>query len=192
MRNILLFPVFLLSIVSFFSACKEKTEGEKQQRPNILFAISDDQSFPHTGAYGCTWVKTPAFDRIAREGLLFNQAFTPNAKCSPSRACILTGRNSWQLEEATNHVPNFPEKFKTFPEVLQDQGYFVGRTGKGWAPGKAIKNGQPRDLIGKNYIDHKLTPSAEFISNNDYAKNFERFLNANEKGQPFFFLVWRH
>ena len=73
------------------------------RRPNILFAIADDASFPHMGAYGCTWVKTPAFDRVAREGLLFNNAYTPNAKCAPSRACVLTGRNSWQLREAANH-----------------------------------------------------------------------------------------
>ena len=68
-------------------------------RPNILFAIADDWGFGHAGAYGCKWVKTPAFDRVAREGILFTRAFTPNAKCAPSRAIILTGRYSWQLEE---------------------------------------------------------------------------------------------
>ena len=83
------------------------------QRPNILFAISDDQSFPHAGAYGCTWVNTPAFDRVARDGILFSNAYTPNAKCAPSRACILTGRNSWQLEAAGNHMPCWPQKLTT-------------------------------------------------------------------------------
>src|SRR5215204_6703814 len=85
-------------------------------RPNILFVIADDQSYPHASAYGTTWVKTPAFDRIAREGLLFMRAYTPNAKCAPSRACILTGRNSWQLEAACNHICFFPAKFKTYAE----------------------------------------------------------------------------
>ena len=80
---------------------------EESSRPNILFAISDDQSFPHTGAYGCNWVQTPAFDRIAEEGLLFMNCYTPNAKCAPSRSCIITGRYSWQLEEAGNHVCYF-------------------------------------------------------------------------------------
>ncbi len=179
--------ILCLGFIAIFTACKNESEVKEVQRPNILFAISDDQSFPHAGAYGCTWVKTPAFDRVAKEGLLFNQAFTPNAKCSPSRACILTGRNSWQLEEATNHVPFFPEHFKTFPEALGEQGYFVGRTGKGWAPGVAEKNGQPRDLIGKNYIAHKLTPPAKYISDNDYAANFKAFLTAKEQNKPFFF-----
>jgi N-sulfoglucosamine sulfohydrolase len=45
------------------------------QRPNILFVISDDQSWPHAGAYGCNFVKTPAFDRVAKEGILFQNVF---------------------------------------------------------------------------------------------------------------------
>jgi N-sulfoglucosamine sulfohydrolase len=90
------------------------SRGQKPRRPNILFAIADDWSYGHAGAYGGRYVKTPAFDRVAREGVLFTRAFTPNAKCSPSRAVILTGRNSWQLEEAANHIQFFPAKFKTW------------------------------------------------------------------------------
>lgn len=185
MKN-LPFTLTVLIIVSCI-ACQNEEAQKEVERPNILFAISDDQSFPHTGVYGCTWVKTPHFDRVAKEGLLFNHAYTPNAKCSPSRACILTGRNSWQLEEAANHVPFFPEKFKTFPEVLTEHGYEVGRTGKGWAPGVAQKNGQPRELIGENYVKHKLTPSAQYISDNDYAANFKEFLQVRDTKKPFFF-----
>ena len=81
------------------------------------------------------WVNTPAFDRVAHDGILFNNAYTPNAKCAPSRACILTGRNSWLLEEAANHSPDFPAKFKTYVEALGEHGYFTGSVAKGWAPG---------------------------------------------------------
>ena len=104
--------------------------------PNILFAIADDWGV-HGGAYGTKWVKTPALDRVARQGILFTHAYTPNAKCAPSRACILTGRNSWQLKAAANHICYFPPEFKTFVEALGEQGYAVGMTGKGWAPGVA-------------------------------------------------------
>src|SRR5687767_3972446 len=83
----------------------------KPARPNILFCIADDASYQYMSAYGTQWVSTPNFDKVAREGLLFLNAYTPNAKCSPSRACILTGRNIWQLEEAGNHAPYFPAKF---------------------------------------------------------------------------------
>ena len=57
-----------------------------QPRPNSLFALADDWAYGHAGAYGCGWVKTPAFDRVAREGVFFKQAYTPTAKCAPSGA----------------------------------------------------------------------------------------------------------
>jgi len=158
------------------------------ERPNILFAISDDQSFPHAGAYGTTWVKTPAFDRVAREGLLFMRAYTPNAKCSPSRACILTGRNSWQLKAAANHIPFFPPEFKSYAEALVEHGYFVGMTAKGWAPGVAeTVDGQKRELAGTPFNARKNKPPASGVSGNDYAGNFEDFLSTAPKGEPWCF-----
>ncbi|MCH8216626.1 MAG: sulfatase [Planctomycetes bacterium] len=158
------------------------------QSPNILFAISDDQSFPHAGAYGCTWINTPAFDRVARDGILFSNAYTPNAKCAPSRACILTGRNSWQLEAAGNHMPYWPQKFKTYAETLGENGYHVGATQKTWAPGDpGTVNGKRRELCGKRYNTHKCRPPARAISGNDYAENFRQFLDERPAGKPFCF-----
>jgi arylsulfatase A-like enzyme len=158
------------------------------ERPNILFCIADDASYPHMGAYGCSWVKTPAFDRVAREGILFTRCYTPNAKCAPSRACILTGRNSWQLEEAANHVPHFPAKFKTYAETLAEHGYHVGFTGKGWAPGDAgTIGGKPRQLAGRPYQANRTKPPTSGIANCDYAANFQAFLQARPERQPFCF-----
>src|SRR5687768_5158778 len=81
--------------------------AHEPKRPNILFVIADDWGHGHAGAYGCSWVNTPAFDRVAKEGVLFNNCFTNNPKCSPCRASILTGRNTWQLEEAMCHFGLF-------------------------------------------------------------------------------------
>ena len=146
-------------------------------RPNILFAIADDWSYGHAGAYGCEWVKTPGFDRVATEGLLFQRSYTPNAKCAPSRAIILTGRNSWQLEHAGNHMAIFPAKFGGYVETLAANGYSCGFTGKGWGPGFAHDaKGKPRAITGKRYAQHKAKPRARAISHTDYAKNFEAFL----------------
>jgi len=159
-------------------------------KPNILIAIADDQSWPHTGAYGTTWVSTPGFDRIAREGLLFNNAYTPNAKCAPSRACILTGRNSWQLEEAANHLAYFPTKFPTWMEALkQKAGYFIGFTTKGWAPGIATNaDGSTRWLTGARYNKRKVKPPTSGITSSDYAGNFEDFLSdATSSEKPWAF-----
>jgi len=175
------------SILTLSSCVQTKKEVQKE-RPNILFCIADDQSFPHAGAYGCDWVITPAFDRVAREGILFTNAYTPNAKCAPSRACIITGRNSWQLEAAANHWCYFPEKFKTYAEVLKEYGYFTGYTAKGWAPGiTGTVDGKPRELLGKEFIDIKTTPPTPEICNVDYVANFKAFLDANKEGKPFCF-----
>ncbi|MEQ8788791.1 MAG: sulfatase [Pirellulaceae bacterium] len=158
------------------------------KRPNILFCIADDASFPHMGAYGTRWVKTPAFDRIAREGLLFTNAYTPNAKCAPSRACILTGRNSWQLKEACNHWPFFPAEFKSYCEVLAEHGYHVGKTAKGWAPGIAKDaDGKPRQLTGESFDRRKAKPPASGISGVDYAANFVDFLDVKPADAPWCF-----
>ena len=173
-------------IFIFFGSCNTNKDVKP---PNILFIISDDQSYPHASIYGTKWLSTPGFDRIANEGLLFNHAYTTNAKCSPSRSTILTGRDSWLLEEATNHVPFFPEKFTTFPEILKNSGYKTGKTGKGWAPGVALKNGQKRDLIGENYSMVKTNPPAKYISDNNYSGNFKYFLDNKKVDQPFFFWV---
>lgn len=174
MRSLLLPCLLLAAIVSPLPA---------DERPNILFAISDDQSWPHASAYGTDWVETPGFDRVAREGLLFHRAYTPNAKCAPSRASILTGRPSWQLEEAANHMPFFPVKFPTYPEALGTKGgYTVGCTGKGWAPGVANdEEGKPRELTGPRFNRHKAKPPAQAISSNDYAANFDAFLEEAAK-----------
>ncbi len=156
--------------------------------PNILFAIADDLSFPHMSAYGTEWVQTPAFDRVARDGLLFNRCYTPNAKCAPSRACILTGRNSWQLEQAANHWCYFPPKFPSYVEILEKHGYSTGMTGKGWAPGIALnREGQRRQMTGHPYSKRKKKPPTTAISNNDYAGNLEAFLDAIPQGKPFCF-----
>ena len=71
-------------------------------KPSIIFIIADDASLHFGMAYGCTWVKTPNIDQLAKRGLVFANAYPPTAKCTPSRAAILTGRNPWQLEAAAN------------------------------------------------------------------------------------------
>ena len=160
----------------------------EKKRPNILFAIADDWSYGHAGAYGNKWIKTPAFDEIAKNGILFNRAYTPNAKCAPSRAIILTGRYSWQLESAANHMNVFPAKFGGYQERLEEAGYFTGFTGKGWGPGVANnEQGKRRNITGKAFQSRKKNPPAKSISNNDYSENFKDFLQACPADQPWSF-----
>lgn len=180
--------ISLITLLLYIPILGMGQSSDKNNSPNILFAIADDASYPHMGAYGTEWIETPAFDRVAEQGILFNRAYVPNPKCAPSRSIILTGRNSWQLEEAANHWPYFPQKFKVFPEVLAEHGYFVGATGKKWAPGIAeTADGEPRSLTGIAYDEYRAEPPTSMISNTDYAANFKAFLEDRPAGQPFSF-----
>ena len=175
---------WVLAVLGFTGASAQPASAP----PNILFAIADDWSHPHAGAYGARWVNTPAFDRVAREGLLFTRGYTPNSKCAPSRSCVLTGRNSWQLEAAANHWCYFPEKFRTFPEVLTAAGWHVGFTGKGWGPGVArAGDGRQRNLTGAPFNQRTAAPPTLASGRNDYAANFDAFLDARPAGKPFCF-----
>ncbi len=159
----------------------------ENKRPNILFVISDDQSYPHASIYGESWVNTPTFDRIAREGVLFHNAFAASPGCSPSRAAILTGNYPWQLEDAGTHASEFPAHYTVYPDILEDMGYKVGYTQKGWGPGNWQVSGRERNPAGDAYQEHKLEPPTSGISNTDYAANFDQFLADRENGQPFSF-----
>jgi N-sulfoglucosamine sulfohydrolase len=158
--------------------------------PNILFVIFDDWGWRHSGAYGAQWVKTPNFDRVAREGVRFENCFTSNPKCSPCRASILTGRNTWQLEEAVSHFGIFPNKFAVYPDLLEKGGYAVGFTGKGWAPGDFKAGGWTRNPAGPAFNQFQVAAAdrtASGISRNDYVRNFEGFLKQRPTDKPFCF-----
>lgn len=153
-------------------------------RPNILFAIADDAS--HFGVYGHEMVHTPTIDEIAKEGVVFRNAFTTNPKCAPSRASILTGKHTWQLQSGCTHFCEFPLGHPLYPDLLDACGYYTGYTGKGWAPG--TYDGLPRNPAGNAYNEITLTPpEGSGICNVDYAANFKAFLSEKPTDAPFYF-----
>ena len=157
------------------------------ERPNILFCISDDQSYAHTGANGDPVIKTPAFDRVAREGIRFTHAFCDAPTCGPSRSAILTGQHIWRLEEAGNIHSTLPKKFITYTEVLAKAGYLIGFTGKGWSPGRLAAGGRDSNPAGKEFQKHRVKPPFRAMRNTDYAANFDDFPGEVKKDQPFCF-----
>jgi len=178
-----LYLLLLALVLGISAGC---SEAEDPTRPNILFAISDDQSYPHASAYGFKAVRTPAFDRVAREGVLFTNAFSPSPGCSPTRAALLTGRHIWQIENAGTHASSFPAKYVTFPDLLEESGYFVGFTGKGWGPGN-WQDFRPRNPAGPEFAKHTMEPPHKGMSNSDYAANFADFLEQRPSDKPFCF-----
>lgn len=189
-------PYFFLFISLWITGCQLTSVSPSEEtlagsRPNILFVISDDQSFPYASAYGDSSIHTPAFDRVAREGILFNNAFVASPGCSPSRAALLTGLNCWQLKEAGTHASLFPREFVAFPDLLEQAGYFIGFTGKGWGPGDFRSSGRERNPAGRLINGREMDSPAE-ISNTDYAGNFGDFLAERPEEQPFFFWLGTH
>ncbi|MCA1809924.1 MAG: sulfatase-like hydrolase/transferase [Lentisphaerae bacterium] len=161
-------------------------------QPNILLAIADDQSWRHAGAYGCRFVHTPGFDRIAASGVLFNHAYCPAPQCAPSRASLLTGRNIWQNQEAGTHGSLFPAHLQVYPDLLESAGYQVGYTGKAWSPGNWKDCGWKRNPAGNEFNRHVLIPPTTGISNKDYARNFEDFMRELPADAPFCFWYGGH
>ena len=158
------------------------------KRPNILFAIADDQSWPHAGAYGDRVARTPAFDRVAKEGVLFTHSFAASPSCTPSRSAVLMGRHVWQVEEAGVLYGTIDPKYPLFTHLLEDAGYHTGFTGKGWGPGDWRAGGLKRHPNGKEYNRrlHEAAPRVG-IDARDYAANFEDFLHERKAGSPFCF-----
>ena len=180
--------LYLLLFLTTLHVFAQQTEAKKvKDRPNVLLVIADDQSWPHASAYGSTFVHTPAFDKVAQEGVLFHHAFTPSPSCSPTRASILTGRNIWQNREAGVHISYFPRDLTVFPDLLEKAGYEIGYTGKGWGPGNWKDAGWKHNPAGIPFFGRKLVPPASGISDTDYASNFDDFLAHREKDKPFYF-----
>ena len=151
--------------------------GAAVDPPNILIMMSDDQSFPHASAYGSKMVSTPNFDRIARDGMLFSNAFCAAPGCSPSRAAFLTGRQIWMIEHAGTHASSFAGKYLTFMDLLEKAGYHTGYTGKGWAPGNFKAGGREQNPAGPSYGAKR----------GNYAAGFEKFLEVRPAKKPFAF-----
>ncbi len=184
--------LFMVFISSSFAQNRTKTK-----RPNILFAISDDQSFAHTSFAGSNFVNTPAFDRIAREGIYFENCYAGSPGCAPSRSAIVTGRHHWQNEQSGQHASSWLKKYVPFIDLLEKNGYVTGRSGKGVSPFRYARNDKDAirrktDAGGISHSEIRYTKEADErvasgIGKANYAENFKYFIENVKKDKPFFF-----
>lgn len=138
-------------------------------RPNVLLAIADDWGWPHAGVLGDRVVRTPTFDRLAREGVLFDRAFVSSPSCTPSRNALLTGQHFFRLGEGANLWSSLAPEHAVYPSLLADAGYHVGHWRKAWGPGDWSALGREEDPAGPTH------------------GSFEAFLDARPEGAPFCF-----
>ena len=151
------------------SVDRPKAQSLAAKRPNIVVAIADDWSYPHASIYGDRTLSTPNIDRIAREGARFTHAFVASPSCTPSRAALLTGQAVHRLEEGGNLHGFLPKRYAVYPDLLEQTGYAVGFSGKGWGPGRFEQGGRTRNPAGPPF------------------KTFDDFLAQRPKGVPFSF-----
>ena len=177
----------IVLVVSRLCAEDKGVRVSRDMRPNILLAFSDDQSWLHTSFNSDPTTQTPNFDRIAREGVSFTHCFSACPSCTPSRSAVLTGQGIWRLKQAGVLYGSIPKDVALFPLLLEESGYHVGFTGKGWVPGDPVASGLERYPIGKEYNTASNRFVAKGINDQDYAANFRQFLKDRPDGAPFFF-----
>ena len=121
-NHFFLFGVFVLTITASLLT--------GQSQPNIIVFIADDVSWNDYGCYGNEGVRTPNIDRLAANGIRFDNAFLTASSCSPSRASIITGRYPHNTGKAAElHLP-IADHLPWIPELLQDEGYYTALSGK--------------------------------------------------------------
>jgi len=126
-----------------FASLGTETAAADGPRPNILFAFADDWG-RYAGAYAKLdgpgtindVVRTPNFDRVAREGVLFRRAFVSAPSCTPCRSALLSGQHFWRTGRgAILRGAVWDGSQPAFPLLLRDAGYHIGETYKVWSPG---------------------------------------------------------
>ena len=181
MKRLLVLVGLVLSVLTALPLpASAQATSAKPSRPNILFAIADDWSWPHAGAYGDRTVATPTFDRVAREGARFTHAFTMAPSCTPSRAAILTGQAAHRLAEGGNLHGFLPARFAVYPDLLEAADYFVGYARKGWGPGRVEPGGRSRNPAGPQFAGFD-----EFVKQRPADRPFCFWFGSQDPHRPY-------
>ncbi len=178
-------------------------------RPNIVFAFADDwgrfaSAYSHIDPQGgiSEVVRTPTFDSIARRGVLFRHAFVNAPSCTPCRSSLLSGQYFWRTGRgAILQGAVWDDSIPSYPLLLQQQGYHIGKTWKVWSPGRPVDApyGGQRFAYQKaggrfNRFSQSATQLIEQGKTVDQAKrillgdvraNFRDFLAKRDAGRPF-------
>ncbi len=162
-------PISLV-VCTIIAVAIPSAHSATDDRPNFIFFITDDVSHNDLGCYGNTAIKTPHLDRIAKEGLVFDNAYLTISSCSPSRCSIITGRYPHNTGAPELHT-RLPDDQFSFPIALKEAGYYTALSGKHHM-GKAVNRGFDKVSNGKG-------PSK--------AGDWVDMLQERPKDKPFFF-----
>jgi N-sulfoglucosamine sulfohydrolase len=180
-----------------------------EKRPNIVFMFADDWG-RYAGAYAKAdrdggindVVRTPNFDRVANEGVLFRRAFVSAPSCTPCRSALISGQHFWRTGRASIlRGAIWDGSNPSYALLLRDAGYHIGETYKAWSPGTPVD--APFDAPKHSYekagnrfnqfSQHVTTMvkqgrelgAAKQVLYDEVRANFDAFLAARPAGQPF-------
>jgi len=184
--------IFLVSTILFLQATKivEATPNKTLARPNIVFILADDLGYGDLGCYGHPYAKTPAIDKLAKEGTIFESFYASGVTSSPSRTAFMTGSYPATLKDLPKDHGLADNQ--TITKFLKDNGYKTGHFGK-WHLG-------PNDTSGTYGID-EISETIDKVSKMKVVQNDTRGRDAvivdkalkfieNNKNNPFYVNIW--
>ena len=196
---------------TLMAAMHSQSHAAETKRPNILFFFADDW-----GMYASIYaevegrggindvVRTPNFDKIAKKGVLFRNAHVSSPSCTPCRSALLSGQYFWRTGRgAILRGAVWDDKIPSYPLLLRDAGYHIGKSYKVWGPGTpgdapygrqeyayqkaGGRINQFSQNVTKMVAAGKSLEDAKLELYNEARGNFRDFLAAREKGKPFCF-----
>ena len=164
--------IWYLFIVCVAIAARQKLLAQQTKKPNIILIFADDLGYKDVGFTGSKVFETPNIDALAKQGMIFNNAYAGAGNCAPSRACLLSGRytprhgvyavgsttRGPKKEMKVVPVPNtnyLASSFVTVAEALQQQGYATGLFGKWHLSSNKVKGTSPTEQGFNVFFDSR-------------------------------------
>lgn len=194
MRPLTAIPSTCLPLAALAAGCAPQG-GQQPQQPNIILMMTDDHTTQALSCYSPGLVDTPNLDRLAKEGMMFNNCFVTNAISGPSRACILTGKYS-HVNGFTDNSRTFDGDQQTFPKLLHEAGYQTAMIGK-WHLNSdpqgfdtwSILVGQG-DYYNPTFIENGVTHDEPGYVTDIITDKAISFVEGRDKSRPFAMLYY--
>lgn len=186
--------ILAILVVFSFSRCQNLKKETTNDRPNIIYIMSDDHAKNALSCYGSSLIETPHLDRLAREGIVFDQAYVTNALCGPSRAVTLTGKFS-HINGFRHNQDEFDGSQETFIKLLRASGYYTGIVGKWHLKSTPQGFDYWKILIGQGeYYNPRFIELGDTSKEIGYTTSLItdaaiESINKRDKDKPFCFMV---